>query len=102
MVIVYSMLEDSPPSSEKMKGNEWVKRITNVNARLQRKIVHLDKKKQIKKHNFRGLNCAISRKKQRVVTLSELWSRNREFCTVYLCPSSTLSFKAFHLPFLRE
>lgn len=63
IVILYSIMEDSLPASKKSKGNEWVRRITNVNTGLQRKTVYLCKKKQTKKQHFRGVNCTMSEKK---------------------------------------
>lgn len=40
IVVLYSMMEDSLCASKKKpKGNEWVRRITSVSTRLQRKTV---------------------------------------------------------------
>lgn len=61
IVILHSIMEDSLPAGKKPKGNEWVRRITNV-ILLQRKTVYLCKKKQIKKQHFGGVNCTISEK----------------------------------------
>lgn len=64
-----------------------MRRTTNVNTALQRKIVHLDKKKQIKKAQFQRAKLCNRKQNQHVGTHSEHRPQNREFCTVYLCPS---------------
>lgn len=72
-----------------------------IYTRLQRRIVHLNEKKQIKQQFLRAKLCNLNRN-QCVVTLSEHWPQNREFCTAHLHSSPTFSLKAFYLLFLTE